>query len=93
MASGYEAWARSLDQRVLGGLDAAFANMPKPLVALVAIASLLGVLVFTRYLVRCIANKAPPVFEGVPFIGGILKFAKVGAVIAAAAWGKSSHGC
>lgn len=77
MASGYEQWARSLDERVFGGLNTTFANMRKPLVALVAISAILGMLVFTRFLVQSIANKAPPVFEGVPFIGGILKFAKV----------------
>jgi hypothetical protein len=78
MANSYETWARSVDQRVFGGMDAAFSDMPRPLVALVAIASLLGMLVFTRYLVRLTAKQAPPTFEGLPFIGGILKFAKVG---------------
>jgi hypothetical protein len=76
MANSYETWARSLDQRVFGGMDAAFSDMPRPLVVLVAIASLLGMLVFTRFLVRLTAKKAPPTFEGLPFIGGILKFAK-----------------
>ena len=77
MANKYETWARSLDQRVFGGIDAAVSDMPRPLVLLVAIASVLGMLIFTRYLVRLTAKRAPPTFEGIPFIGGILKFAKV----------------
>ena len=81
MANKYETWARSLDQRVFGGIDAAVSDMPRPLVLLVAIASLLGMLIFTRYLVRLIAKRAPPTFEGIPFIGGILKFAKVGMLL------------
>jgi sterol 14alpha-demethylase len=81
MANKYETWARSLDQRVLGGIDAAVSDMPRPLVLLVAIASLLGMLIFTRYLVRLTAKRAPPTFEGIPFIGGILKFAKVGMLL------------
>lgn len=74
MAGGF---GSSIDQAVFGTSDDFFARLPKPLVALVALASILGLLAFSRMVVQMTATKAPPVFEGVPFIGGILKFVKV----------------
>lgn len=77
MAGDYTAWASSIDQAIFGGLNDFVGSLPKPLVVLVALASVFGLLVFSRLVVQMTATKAPPVFEGVPFIGGILKFAKV----------------
>ena len=36
-----------------------------------------AVLVLLRLLVNFLPGKTPPIFEGIPYIGGILKFSKV----------------
>lgn len=46
-------------------------------------------LVALRLLQNLLPGKAPPVFEGLPFIGGILKFSKV--ELTAILTGNSSH--
>lgn len=72
----YTAWARGIDQAVFGSIEATIAGLPRPLAALLALAAILGMLAFGRLVLRGLASKAPPVFEGVPFIGGLIKFAQ-----------------
>ena len=70
-----------------------------PLPALLAAAT--GVVLLAAVVMRVLSNnfpgKAPPVEEGIPFIGGLIKFSKVGSPPAAAAaaafgWGWHSGG-
>lgn len=44
-----------------------------PLVSVVVVASL----VVARLVMNSLPGKTPPIFEGIPFIGGLIKFTKV----------------
>lgn len=70
-------WAQRLDNNVAGYAHGVFDNLSPPMLYSLVAVALVSVLIFGRLMVQKFAAKAPPVFEGVPFIGGILKFAKV----------------
>ena len=70
-------WAQRLDNNVAGYTHGVIDGISPPMLYSLVAVALVGVLIFGRLMMQNFAGKAPPVFEGVPFIGGILKFAKV----------------
>ncbi len=73
----WRAFSKQLDQTALAYTDAVLDALPKPVVVLIAVFAILGAILFGRQLARGMNPKAPPTFEGIPLIGGIIKFAKV----------------
>ena len=73
----WRTFTKQLDQIALAYTDAFLDALPKPVVALIAAFAILGAILFGRQMARGMNPKAPPTFEGIPLIGGILKFAKV----------------
>lgn len=69
--------AAEIDMAVLGPLNAAFETLPKPLAILAAIITTLFAIAVSQRITRSLRRNSAPVFEGIPFIGGIIKFAKV----------------
>lgn len=59
---------------ITAGLQA----LPIAVVVLMATALVLLAAVLARILTNTFHGKAPPVDEGIPFIGGLIKFSKVG---------------
>ena len=76
MGDEYVDWAQRLDQTAAGWANGVIGSLPQPLLALVAAAAIFGMYLFGRMVVQGLTT-APPTFEGIPLIGGILKFAKV----------------
>lgn len=70
-------WAQRLDGSVANYLHGLVDQLPAPMLYGLVGLALVGLLIFGRLLANSFATKAPPIFEGIPFIGGILKFAKV----------------
>ncbi len=70
-------WAQRLDNAVAGAVHGLIDQLPPPMLYGLIGVALMGILGFGRLMLQGFATKAPPIFEGVPFIGGILKFAKV----------------
>ena len=79
----WQAYTAKLDQVALAYADAVLEALPRPVVLLIAVIAVLGAIMFGRQMARGMNPKAPPSFEGIPLIGGILKFAKVQTVGAA----------
>ena len=80
MATFFERWqgyAAQLDQMALAYAQRVLDDLPKPVVFLIAVIAVVGAILFGRQMARGMNPKAPPTFEGIPLIGGILKFAKV----------------
>jgi hypothetical protein len=50
---------------------------PSAAVVLLAVLALFSVLLITRALSNAFPGSKPPIVEGVPYVGGLLKFAKV----------------
>lgn len=71
-----EAAAR-LDEVVFSNMNATFESLPKPVVTLIAVLSVVIALAFSQRIVRGLRRNSAPVFEGIPFIGGLIKFARV----------------
>ena len=61
----------------LSQIDAGVRGLPLPLLYATATAIALLALVVLRFISNSLPAKSPPVFEGTPFIGGIMKFVKV----------------
>lgn len=51
--------------------------LPLPILYVGATAIFLLAIAALRVISKSLPSKAPPVFEGLPFIGGIMKFASV----------------
>lgn len=64
----------------LGEFDARVRSMPLPLLYAVGTGVALLALVILRFISNSLPAKSPPIFEGTPYIGGIMKFIKVGAL-------------
>ena len=73
----WQAFTTQLDQMALAYANGVLDALPKPVVFLIAVCAVLGAILFGRQLARGMHPKAPPIFEGIPLIGGLLKFAKV----------------
>ena len=73
----WQAWAAQLDQVALACAHRVLEDLPKPVTFLIAVFAVFGAIIFGRQMARGMNPKAPPTFEGIPLIGGILKFAKV----------------
>ena len=61
----------------LSQIDAGVRGLPLPLLYALVTAIALLALVVLRMISNSLPAKSPPVFEGTPFIGGIMKFVKV----------------
>ena len=61
----------------LSQIDAGVRGLPLPLLYALATAVSLLALLTLRIISNSLPAKSPPVFEGTPFIGGIMKFVKV----------------
>ena len=59
-------------------------DLPVLVKCLVLPAAFLSISCFIRLIANRLPGQSPPVFEGLPFIGGVLKFVQVRAVNAAA---------
>jgi len=73
----WQAYSALLDQVALAYAQGVLDTLPKPVVFLIAVIAVFGAILFGRQMARGMNPKAPPTFEGIPLIGGILKFAKV----------------
>ena len=73
----WQAYAAQLDQVALAYAHRVLDALPKPVVFVIAVIAVFGAIIFGRQMARGMNPKAPPTFEGIPLIGGILKFAKV----------------
>lgn len=60
---------------VLDSLAASFASSPVTVVA-TSVLTLLATLVFLRLISNTFTGRKPPVSEGIPLIGGLLKFSR-----------------
>ena len=69
--------AKQLDAVVFGHLNAIFGSLPVPVVTLIAMISLVIAIALSQRIVRGLRRNSAPVFEGIPFIGGLIKFARV----------------
>lgn len=69
--------AAQLDVVVFGHLNTTFSALPKPIVGLIALVSVLAAIILSQRIVRGLSTRAAPVFEGIPLIGGMIKFARV----------------
>lgn len=58
-------------------LTEGLAQLPMPYLAVGATVLLLATAVVLRVLSNTLTFKAPPVMEGIPFVGGLIKFSKV----------------
>lgn len=61
----------------LGEIDAGLKRLPLPLLCAVGTGIALLALLVLRVISNSLPAKSPPIFEGTPFIGGIMKFVKV----------------
>ncbi len=61
----------------LGEFDGSGRGLPLPLLYAVGTGIALLALVVLRVISNSLPAKSPPIFEGTPFIGGIMKFVKV----------------
>ena len=61
----------------LSQIDAGVRGLPLPLLYALATAIALLALLVLRMISNSLPAKSPPVFEGTPFVGGIMKFVKV----------------
>jgi hypothetical protein len=61
----------------LGDWSAALGSLPLAMLYAGATALFLLALVALRFIANSLPTKAPPIFEGLPFLGGILKFTSV----------------
>lgn len=52
-------------------------NMPTPYMVLAACVVVSATLILGRLLANALPGKQPPILEGIPYIGGLLKFVKV----------------
>ena len=59
-------------------------DLPVLVKCLVLSAAFLAISCVIRLIANQLPSQSPPVFEGLPFIGGVLKFVQVRSVIAAA---------
>lgn len=69
-------WFQQLYNAVLANWNQLGSGLSPAALAFVAICAMLGVLVLGVLICRSLPSKAPPVFEGVPLVGGIIKFLK-----------------
>ena len=67
--------AGSLD---LVSLTEGLAALPVAYLVAGSVVLLVATLVALRVLTNTLTFKAPPVMEGIPFVGGLIKFSKVG---------------
>jgi sterol 14-demethylase len=58
-------------------LEALMAGTASPLMLVGCTLAALAVLVIVRLLSNSMQSSRPPVFEGLPFVGGLMKFAGV----------------
>lgn len=65
----------------LSDFDAGLRGLPLPLVYAVGTGIALLALIFLRLISNSLPAKSPPIFEGTPFVGGIMKFIKVRPVL------------
>ena len=61
----------------LSDFDAGVRGLPLPLLYAVGTGIALLALIFLRIISNSLSAKSPPIFEGTPFVGGIMKFIKV----------------
>lgn len=61
-------------------------QLPLPALVAVSVLLLVGGLVVLRVLSNTFHGRAPPVDEGIPFVGGLIKFSKV---LLGAGWGNT----
>ena len=65
----------------LSDFDAGLRGLPLPLLYAVGTGIALLALIFLRLISNSLPAKSPPIFEGTPFVGGIIKFIKVRPVL------------
>lgn len=65
----------------LVALSEGLQSLPTGALIGVAIAVVAVAMVAARILTNTFTGKAPPVDEGIPFVGGLIKFSKVGLIL------------
>lgn len=59
-------------------LHAQLQAMPFPMLVAVAMTAVVAVMFAVRIISNTFHGSSPPVDEGIPFVGGLMKFSKVG---------------